>query len=149
MAYRFALETVLKHRKRLEEIAQRDYAEAQHAVELTLQRLEEMYRRQDEVREEIARLEAIGGKESLDFIRTMQAFITGHKIRIEIVRLEARTLLQKAEQMQELLIAAAQDKKVLAKLKEKRAKEFSEHMGKLEAKAMDEMTMMRQGWRKK
>ena len=149
MAFRFGLEAVLKHRKRLEEIAQRDFAEAQHAVDAILQRLEEMYRRQDEVREEISRLEALGGKDSLDLIRAMEAFIVGHKIRIESVRQEARGLLQKAEQMQELLIAAAQDKKVMAKLKEKRAREHHERIGRIEAKEMDELTMMRQGWRKK
>ena len=33
MAFRFGLESVLKHRKRLEDIAQREFGEAQAAVD--------------------------------------------------------------------------------------------------------------------
>ena len=53
MAFKFNLDSVLKHRGRLEEMAQRDYHEAQNNVDIVLRRLESMYQRLDEVRDEI------------------------------------------------------------------------------------------------
>jgi flagellar protein FliJ len=146
MAFRFNLEPVLKHRKRLEELAQREFADAQHAVDVILRRLEAMYTRLDEVREEIAVAERGA---NLVTVREMEAFISGHKIRIESVRLEARELLTLAEQKQEALILAAQEKKVLVKLKEKRLSEYKDWLNRIEAKAADDQTMMRQAWGKR
>ena len=146
MAFRFNLEPVLKQRKRLEEFAQREFAEAQHAVDVMLRSLEAMYTRLDEVREEIAAAERAA---DLNQVRDMEAFISGHKIRIEAVRLEARELLRIAEEKQEALILAAQEKKVLVKLKEKRLVEYRDWLNRIEAKNADDQTMMRQAWGKK
>ena len=146
MAFRFGLDPVLKHRQRLEEIAQREFAAAQAAVDEVLKRLEDMYARLDEVRVEIAEAEK---QSQLNEVRDMEGFITGHKIRIENTRHEARELLQIAEQKQEALISAAQEKKVLQKLKEKRLAEYRERINRLEAKAQDDQTMMRQAWGKR
>ena len=133
MAFRFGLEPVLKHRKRLEEIAQREFAEAQAAVEAALKQIEDMYARLDQVRVEISQAEKSG---RLAEVREMEGFIQGHKVRIETVR-------------QEALITAAQEKKVLVKLKEKRLNEYKEWIKKIEAKNMDDQTMMRQAWGKR
>lgn len=148
MAFRFGLDPVLKHRKRLEEIAQREFAEAQIAVDEILRRLEIMYERLDQVRIEIAQAEQQGSSRQLELVRTMENFITGQKVRIESVRLEARRLLEAAEDKQEALIVAAQEKKVLFKLKEKRLTEYREWLKKIEAKTLDDQTMMRQAWGK-
>lgn len=149
MAFRFGLESVLKHRKRLEEIAQREYAEAQARVNEALAHLEAMYTRMDEVRAEIAAAEKRGDGESLWQVRTMQEFLTGHKIRIEKARVEARELLAAAEQKQDALISAAQDRKVLVKLKEKRLSEYREWLKRIEAKVQDDQTMIRLAWGKR
>jgi flagellar FliJ protein len=146
MAFRFNLEPVLKHRKRLEEMAQREFAEAQSSVDEILRRLEGMYTRMDEVRGEIAAAERDA---NLATVREMETFIYGHRIRIEQVRLEARELLRIAEERQEALILAAQEKKVLVKLKEKRLSEYKDWLNRIEAKAADDQTMMRQAWGKR
>lgn len=146
MAFRFGLDSVLKHRQRLEEVAQRDFADAQAAVDAVLKRLEEMYTRMDEVREEIAQAQA---DSRLVDVREMESFLGGHKIRIETLRQEARGLLQIAEEKQEALIMAAQEKKVLVKLKDKRLAEYKEWLNRMEAKVQDDQTMMRQAWGKR
>jgi flagellar FliJ protein len=146
MAFRFALNSVLKHRQRLEDLAHREFALAQSAVDEVLRRLEGMYNRMDEVRVEIAEAQR---QAKLDAVRDMESFIHGHKIRIEHVRLEARELLRVAEEKQEALILAAQEKKVLVKLKEKRFAEYKDWLNRIEAKAADDQTMMRQAWRRK
>src|SRR5262245_33759897 len=107
MAFRFNLESVLKHRKRLEELAQREFAEAQAAVDEALRRLEQMYERMDQVREEILAAQRGRDKNKVGMICEMETFVRGQKVRIEKARDEARQLLAKAEEKQEALIAAA------------------------------------------
>ena len=149
MGFKFPLQSVLKHRKRLEEMAQREFAEAQREVDEALKRLEAMYKRLDEVREEIAVAQAAGAPENLEQIRNMEQFLLGEKIRIERVRQDARILLQKAEEKQEALIARAQERKILDKLRERRLVEHQEKLRQLEVKIADDQTMMRQGWGKR
>jgi flagellar FliJ protein len=149
MSFKFSLESVLKHRKRLEEIAQREFAEAQASVDALLRKIEAMYARLDEVREEILGAQKAGSAAKLEEIREMEHFMAGQKIRIETLRQEARVLLQIAEEKQELLIAAARDKKMLVKLKEKKKLEYQEWLKTVEQKELDDMTMVRQAWGKK
>lgn len=149
MVFKFGLDSVLKHRKRLEEVAQREFAEAQAAVDAVLARLEEMYKRMDEVREEIQSIQLSNRADKIEQIRGMEFFINGQKARIEQVRQEARTLLQVAEAKQEDLIYAAREKKVLVKLKEKRWAEYREWRERIEAKMMDDQSMMARAWGKR
>lgn len=148
MAFKFGLEPVLKHRKRIEEMAQREFAEAQSAVDECLSNIEKMYQRMDEVRAEILHAQNQGTSTKINEICEMEQFLKGHKIRVEAMRLKARELLQIAEQKQEALLEAAKEKKVLAKLREKKFFEYQEWLRKIEAKALDDITMMRHGWGK-
>ncbi len=149
MAFKFGLDSVLKHRKRLEDVAQREFAEAQAAVDVILSRLEEMYKRMDEVRMEISGAEKVSGKDAIAAVCEMNSFLRGHKVRIEGVRQEARVLLAAAEAKQEALIFAAREKKVLLKLREKRLAEYREWMGRIEAKMQDDQAMMARAWGKR
>lgn len=143
MPFRFGLETVLKHRRRLEDVAQREYAEAQAAVDACLAELESLYRRSDEVRIEIAAQETSGSPGSLELVREMEHFLGGQKIRIERLRMKARELLMVAETKHEALILASQERKVLAKLKDRRFNEYRERLNRMEAKELDDLTMVR------
>ncbi len=149
MAFKFSLETVLKHRKRLEEAAQREFVEAQAAVDECLRKIEMMYQRSDEVRDDILTAQVQGSSAKVNEIREMEIFLGGQKIRIETLRQHARQLLVIAEEKQEALIAAAQDKKTLVKLKEKRKLEYEAWLKQIEAKELDDMTMVRHGWGKR
>ncbi len=149
MKFKFNLENVLKHRKRLEELAQREYAEAQANVDECLRKIEGMYRRLDEVRDEVSQAQRAGQGHSIEQIREMESFMGGHKIRIEAMRQAARVLLQIAEEKQEALVSAARDKKMLVKLKEKKKIEHQEFLRQVETKEQDDMTMARQAWGKK
>lgn len=149
MGFKFSLDGVLKHRKRLEEVAQREYAEAQAAVDECLKKIEAMYKRSDEVREEIFGAQTSGASSSVENIREMELFLAGQKIRIETLRQHARALLLVAEEKQEALIQAAQDKKALEKMREKRKAQWDAWIRQIEAKELDDMTTVRQGWGKK
>jgi flagellar FliJ protein len=144
MAFRFNLESVLKHRHRLEEMAQREFAEAQQALNEILLKIEGMYRRLDEAREEIAAAERVGGPRQIEEIRALEQFMGGFRRRIDETRLRARELMAATEEKQEALIAAAREKKILIKLRERRLHEYRERLGRIEAKELDDMTMIRQ-----
>ncbi len=149
MAFKFGLESVLKHRKRLEDVAQREFVQAQADVDAALGRLEKMYQRLDEVRVEISGKETSGGREAIANICELELFLRGHKVRIESVRLEARELLAIAETKQEALIHAATEKKVLVKLREKRLAEHRLVLERMEAKIQDDQAMMARAWGKR
>ena len=149
MAFKFGLESVLKHRKRLEDVAQREFVQAQADVDAALGRLEKMYQRLDEVRIEISGKETSGGREAIANICELELFLRGHKVRIESVRLEARELLAIAETKQEALIHAATEKKVLVKLREKRLAEHRLVLERMEAKIQDDQAMMARAWGKR
>lgn len=149
MAFRFNLESVLKHRSRLEDTAQREFVEAQRNVTEILARIEKMYQRGDEVREEIAAAQADGSPAKLEQVRVLEAFLIAHRRLIENARLEARRLMALAEEKQDALIVAAREKKILVKLKERRQAEYREWLNRLEAKELDDITMVRQTWRRK
>lgn len=148
MAFRFGLNTVLKHRQRMEDVAQREFAEAQAAVDECLRTIEAMYQRMDEVREEIQAAQQKGDGHHLQQIHDMETFLSGQKVRIDRLRLKARELLVIAEEKQEILIEAAREKKILAKLKDKRFAEYKERLSRLENKEMDDLTNMRTARRK-
>jgi len=141
--FRFGMDAVLKHRKRLEEVAQREFAEAQAAVDECLTQIESMYTRMDEVREEIMLAEQMGTPGKLEEIREMEHFLGGQKIRVERLRLKARELLQTAEEKHEALIGAAREKKIMVKLKEKKFAEYQAWIQRIEAKELDDLTMVR------
>lgn len=149
MAFKFGLESVLKHRKRQEDVAQREFMQAQADVDLVLGRLEKMYQRLDEVRAEISSKETAGGSAAIANICELELFLRGHKVRIETVRLEARELLAVVETKQEALIHAATEKKVLVKLREKRLSEYRQWLERMEAKIQDDQAMMARAWGKR
>ncbi len=142
MGFKFNLEAVLKYRGRIEEAAQREFAEAQARVDAVLRELEAMYTRIDEVREEISGTQKDGSAKDLESVRQMEDFLIGHKIRIEHKRQDARELLLVAEQKQEELIKAAQERKILVKLKDKRLVEYRAWLNQIEVKLADDQTTM-------
>ncbi len=148
MAFRFGLSTVLKHRQRMEEVAQREFAEAQGAVDECLRAIEAMYQRMDEVREEILLAQKEGDAHHLHQIVEMEGFLNGQKVRIDRLRLKARELLVVAEIKHEALIEAAKEKKILVKLKEKRFAEYKDRLNRIELKELDDLTQMRTARRK-
>jgi flagellar export protein FliJ len=79
----------------------------------------------------------------------MEQFLTGHKKRIEEVRLHVRALIEAAEVKQETLILAAREKKILVKLKEKRLTEHQLWLQQVEAKLSDDQTSMARAWGKR
>jgi flagellar protein FliJ len=143
VAFRFNLEAVLKHRKREEDVAQRDYMEMQETVDLCLREIKNMYGKIDETREAVGAAEKSGTPNDIQFILQADHFIDGQKLRIREARLKARDLIRELEHRQEVLTEKLHERKIMDKLKEKKFEEYKETIAKLEQKEMDDITSAR------
>ena len=142
MKFKFSYQQLLEYRKRLEDLAQRDYAVAQKDVDSAVVELERMYQQIDDSRQRARMLEVKGGKQAPS-LALIDDFINKHKIRIEMQRKKIREFQYVAETKQQALVIAAKEYKILEKLKEKRLIEYKEILKKRELKNVDELVTTR------
>ena len=140
--FKFRLETLKKQRKVAQDLAQREYAEAQKAVQDQLGHIQAMYESSDKTRMDNEQLQFQGGA-CADRLRMNEEYIEGLKIKIQRARQKARELMQVAEEKLEILSEKRKDLKILEKLKENREAEHKKEYKKKEAKALDDITSMR------
>ncbi len=141
--FRFGLEPVLKQRKRVEDVAQTEFAMAQAELNQCLKKIDQMYEEIDRARENIVREQKSKEALALERIRQAEKFILGQQLLIERERLRARDLMQKAEDKQQILIEASKERKALGRLKEKRQVEHKKELDLLDEKNTDELVTMR------
>ena len=142
MKFEFSFEKLLDHKRTLEDLARREWAEAKAKVDAAMKELEAMYALIDDSR---MRAGAIGGEGGMraEELTQIDAFIKGQKIRIERHRAILRELLGELERRQEALVEAAKERKTLEKLKERRSEEFKLARKKRDLKRMDELVVTR------
>ncbi len=142
MKFKFRLDTILRHRKNEQDIAQRDYSIAQQAVREQLAAIKRMYAIIDKSREQIEGLQK-GGGACAHKICSLEQFIDGQKIIIERARQQARELMKFEEEKHEILLNKMQEHKLLEKMKEKKKEEFKKMKNKRQQKIIDDMVTMR------
>ena len=145
MGFKFSLEAVLKHRKRLEDEAHVIFAEAQARLTEAKEILQSYYNSIDQNREDISRLQASNQKNAVPLILEKESFISGQGLRIEQHRKLMRQLIQDLEEKQEAYLLALRERKTLEKLKEKRKREFDMEVARREALELDEIATIRAG----
>jgi flagellar FliJ protein len=137
------MESVLKFRKRQEEMAHLEFVEAQHRVSECLRGIDQMYKQIDSAREDIAKAVFSGSPADLHYVRASETFIDGQKFRIQQARLRARDLIRELESKEEELLQRLHDRKIMEKLKDRRLQEYMEHLARLEQKELDDLTNSR------
>ena len=142
MKFTFAFEKLLDHKRKLEDVARRDYFEARGKVEDGMRKLTELFKQIDDARKRASGLEIKGGT-SAPALGQIDEFISGQKLRIERHRADLRVLMAESERLQEVLIEAAKEKKTLDKLKERRLEEYKIRRKKSEMKEADEFVVTR------
>lgn len=140
--YKFSLEVLLEHRKRLENEARRLFAEAQANVDEATAKLNSFYDQVDRTRLENGQIAKTGGKTAPSLVANDQ-FIEGQKYRIETQRKKIRELKSIAEELQDAMVEAAKETKMLEKLKERQTLEHKKVQSRRELKATDELVTMR------
>jgi len=142
MKFKFSYQQLLEHRKRLEEIAQKEYLLAQKEVDDAEVELEKMYQQIDDSRQRAGFLQAKGGDQAASLV-FIDDFINKHKIRIETQRKKIRERKSIAEEKQQALVNAAKEYKILDKLREKKVIDFKHVEKKRELKFVDDLVTMR------
>lgn len=146
MKFKFRLETLRKHRKNLEEIARRNFAEAKSHSDGILSQIENFYKSGDKAREYAG---SVLDKEAADpaLLQLSDEFMERNKIRIERKKMEFREALVVTEEKQQDLVEAARETKVLDKLKEKKKEDFKKKLKKIDRQNIDELVIQRHGRR--
>ncbi|MCB0350204.1 MAG: flagellar export protein FliJ [Bdellovibrionales bacterium] len=142
MKFKFRLDTILRHRKIEQDLAQKEFSIAQQAVRDQLAHIKKLYASIDDSRAQIEAIQAAGGACSSQ-INSIELFIEGQILIIARERQRARELMQIEEEKHEVLVLKMQDFKVLEKMKEKKKEEFRKIKNKKIQKNIDDMVTMR------
>lgn len=142
MKFRFPFQNVLKHRKILEDLAQRDFQEALHVLNQEIEKLNQMKMQVDQARTEAFQRQTTGGL-ATPGLRQIDEFLRGQDIRIERQQAKIQELEKKVEDLREILRVKAVDYKIIESLRDKKKTEFNLKQRKLEQKLADEMNTMR------
>lgn len=140
--FKYKLQKILDHKKTLEDLAKKDYLEAQRRVDDKLEFINNMYRDIERSRSFRFAAEVAGGATS-SLSSLSEAFIKLQEIKINKAKQEARELMFDAEDKHELLVAAAREHKVFQKLKDKSYQEYKKWRKHLENKNIDEISVLR------
>lgn len=137
----FNLETLLRHRKHLEEREREKLAWIHYRLETEKQRLAELLDRHAETRREMAQEKL--PRYDTEEIGRYRSYLDRLEHEIEQASARIRTLRSELEKQTELWVERSKDKKVLEKLRGKKEREYFSAMDKLEQKAVDEIVVTR------
>lgn len=146
MAFRFHLEKVLAHRRRLEDEAKRNFMNAQANTAKGLRDLESLYVAIDLARARGHEMQqGVSDHRTTPTLQNIDVFISGQKIRIDRQRAVIRDLKAIEERFHEELIEASREKKALEKLREKHLQEYRLELARREQNELDDLAVMRHG----
>jgi flagellar protein FliJ len=146
--FKFTLETVQRHRKILENIAQKDFQQAQSEVVLLRQELFEMHESIHVARQNAFEQQVAGGTASSS-LNQINDFIKLQDIRIARQMEKIANAEKKVEELREILRVKAIDHKIIDEYREKKKAEFVEEVKKKEQKTFDDLSLMRQRMKEK
>jgi len=132
----------MQHRKTQEDIAQRDFLEAEAQMLSEISKLEKMQQQIADAREMAFRQQSEGGKAS-PALTQVDDFIQRQDIRIERQKEKIKECESLVENLREILRQRAIDYKMIESLKNRRQQEFKTEVRKREQKELDNLSVMR------
>jgi flagellar FliJ protein len=142
MKFRFPLQKVMQHRKTVEELAQRDFEEANAILIQENQKLEEMQNQILQARERAFQSQTEGGRAG-PVLSQVHDFMGGQDIRIERQKEKIKECQSLVENLREILRQKAIEYKMIESLKERKLEKFKVEARKKEQKQMDDTSLMR------
>ncbi len=140
--FRFPFENVIKHRKTLEEIAQRDLQERLSVMNAEATRLEAMENQIHEAVQRRHQIEIQGGT-AIGPLTQVHEFLTGQDIRIERQKKIIAEVEKEVDRLREILRVKAIDTKIVRELRVRRKRDFDAELRKKEAAEVDDLNLMR------
>lgn len=140
--FRFPFENVLKHRKTLEEIAQRDLQEVLATLNSEVSALEQMEIQVHEAVEKRHQIEIQGGS-AIGPLTQVHEFLIGQDIRIDRQKKKIAEVEKEVDRLRGILREKAIDTKIVKELRVRRKREFEKDLRKKEAAEIDDNNLMR------
>ena len=142
MKFNFKLEKVLQHRKTLEDVAQRDFLQAEFELRNERNKLTILENEIVSARDNAYRLQSVGGRASPGLVQ-VDTFIKGQEIRIDRQKERIKECESLVENLREILRQKAIDYKIILELREKKLAQFKEERRYREQKRNDDLNIMR------
>ena len=139
--YRFNLEALLRHRRFVEEVRQKELAQAEQQLALEKEHLEILHQRREGLQSEMAhklRRGVAAGETAL-----YHRFQVRLDRQIEHQQQRVATAIAERDRQRAALTEAMQQKKKMEKLKAKGLQQFRRKLTQAELKAMDEASVLR------
>lgn len=142
MKFKFPFENVLKHRKILEDLAQKDFQQALAALNEEIQKLEKM--KEDVQRARVTAFERQShGGSAAPALSQVHEFLKGQDVRIERQQNKVQEYQKGVENLREILRQKALDYKIIERLKDRKKDEFKKAVNDKEQKISDEVGTVR------
>lgn len=143
MKFKFPLQKVLRHRQIQEDLAQREYLDADSILQAQKRELEGIYASVDESRITIQSLEVQSGIGLVERVKQIHEFIKLQGLRAERQLEKIKETEKLVEAKHEILRQKAMDKKIIERLKDKKRKTYQEELLRSQQKELDEIVSMR------
>lgn len=142
MKFKFPLQKVLEHRKIRESLVQKDFQEALSFYNEENQRLETLIQTMSEAHITAGQFAARGGAQG-PALNQIHEFLKGQEIRILRQREKLQEIEKLVEAKREILRQAAQEYKIMEKMREKQFEEYKHERNTQDQKEMDEQSILR------
>lgn len=140
--FNFTLEKVLRHRRVLQETAEREFHEAQAVLNAEIAVLERMLDQRHRAFGDRHRREVQGGA-AAGALTQVHEFLRGQDFRIERQRKKIQEIEIQVENLREALRQKAIDTKIMEGLRERKFAEFRKDQAKTEQKRLDDISSTR------
>lgn len=143
MKFKFNLQKVLDYRKTKENLAEKEFREAQFLLNEEINKLNSMLNIKHQSRQRAFNIQHEGGNQAPQALQQVHDFVVGQDVRIEKQRAKVKEAEKLVEEKQEILRQISIEYKIMDKLKEKKKNEFKLEVEKIEQKEFDEMSVLR------
>ena len=142
MKFKFPLKTVMRQRKIIEELAQKEFQNAQAELQAEISKLK--FFEEQVTQTHINSYEVqMGAGHVAGALKSNYEFLKGQDVRIERQRAKVQEVEKLVEAKREILRHAVVEYKIIEKLKEKKWEEFKQEYSNEEQKEMDEQSILR------
>lgn len=142
MKFKFPLKTVMRQRKIIEELAQKEFQNAQAELQSEISKLNFFEEQVTQAHINSYEVQMSAGHVA-GALKSNYEFLKGQDVRIERQRAKVQEIEKLVEAKREILRHAVVEYKIIEKLKEKKWEEFKQEYSNEEQKEMDEQSILR------
>ncbi|KYG66201.1 flagellar export protein FliJ [Bdellovibrio bacteriovorus] len=142
MKFKFPLQKVLEHRKLTENLKQKDFQEATMYLNQENAKLNSMIQQKTMAHESAGQLVKQGGSQG-PALTQVHEFLKGQEVLIEKQKMKVQEAEKLVESRREILKQAAQEYKIIEKMRENQFEEYRQKRLQDDQKEMDEQSILR------